>query len=93
MAEELPTYLAAANAVVMANEEDKVAWWAAHIDAPPNWAALVKRFLVIQPSSASSEKAFSLLNNSFNLRKTQLLALEDYLEAYFMIRCNGAKRL
>ena len=35
LSQELPTYLAAANGFVMANEDDKIAWWAANSDAFP----------------------------------------------------------
>lgn len=91
LARELPDYLAAADGVVMANEEEKLAWWAAHSDTLPHWAGVVKKLLVIQPSSASAERVFSLLKNAFNDQQDN--ALEDYLEASVMIRYNNAKRL
>ena len=91
LARELPDYLAAADGVVMANEEEKLAWWAAHSDTPPHWAGVVKKLLVIQPSSASAERVFSRLKNAFNAQQDN--ALEDYLEPSVMIRYNNAKRL
>ena len=91
LARELPYYLAAADGVVMANEEEKLAWWAAQSDTLPHWAGVVKKLLVIQPSSASAERVFSLLKNAFNDQQDN--ALEDYLEASVMIRYNNAKRL
>ena len=91
LAREVPDYLAAADGVVMANEEEKLAWWAAHSDTLPHWAGVVKKLLVIQPSSASAERVFSLLKNAFNDQQDN--ALEDYLEASVMIRYNNAKRL
>lgn len=90
LAQELPAYLAAADGVVMENEDDKLAWWAAHSDALPHWAAVVKKILVIQPSSASAERAFSLLSNAFNSQQDS--SLEDYLEASVMLRYNNAQR-
>ena len=51
LARQLPDYLAAADGVLMANEEEKLAWWAAHSDTLPHWAGVVKKLLVIQPSS------------------------------------------
>lgn len=54
LAKELPAYLAAADGVVTANEDAKVAWWATRKNTLPHWAALVKKLLVIQPSSASA---------------------------------------
>ena len=56
----------------------------------PHWASLVMKLLLIQPSSASAERVFSLLNNAFNDQQDN--ALEDYLEASVMIRYNKAKR-
>ena len=91
LARELPYYLAAADGVVMANEEEKLAWWAAHSDTLPHWPGVVKKLLVIQPSSASAERVFSLLKNAFNDQQDN--ALKDYLEASVMIRYNNAKRL
>ena len=91
LARELPDYLAAADGVVMANEEEKLAWWAAHSDTLPHWAGVVKKLLVIQPSSASAERVFSLLKNAFNDQQDN--GLGDYLEASVMIRYNNAKRL
>ena len=66
LAQELPDYPAAADGVVIANEEEKLAWWAALSDTLPHWADVVKKLLVIQPSSASAERVFSLLKIVFN---------------------------
>lgn len=41
LARELPDYLASADGVVMANEEEKLAWSAAHSDILPHWAGVV----------------------------------------------------
>ena len=56
----------------------------------PHWASLVKKLLLIQPSLASAERVFSLLNNALNDQQDN--ALEDYLEASVMTRYNNAKR-
>lgn len=90
LAQELPAYLATADGVAMTNDDEKLAWWAGHSKILPNWSAVVKKLLLLQPSSASSERAFSLMNNSFNGQQES--ALEDYLEASVMIRYNSAKR-
>ncbi len=79
LAHELPLYIAAADGVNVACEEDKVTWWAAHRDTLPHWYALVKKLLLIQPSSAAAERVFSLLSNAFTSQ--QHSALQDYLEA------------
>ena len=91
LAEELPAYLAAADGVTVTCEEDKVAWWAAHADTLPHWCSLVKMLLLIQPSSASAERAFSILANSFNEQQDR--TLQDYLEACVMLQYNNDKRV
>ena len=88
---ELPLYLAAADGVTVSCENDKLTWWPAHKESLPNWASLVKTLLLIQPSSASAERAFSLLANAFGPQ--QETVLQDYLEACVMIQYNREKRL
>lgn len=90
LAQELPLYIAAADGVKVACEEDKVNWWAAHRDTLPHWSALVKKLLLIQPSSAAAERVFSLLSNAFTSQQDS--ALQDYLEASVMLRYNKATR-
>ena len=75
----------------MANEGEKLAWWAAHSETLPHWEGVVKKLLVIQPSSASAERVFILLNNAFNDQQDK--AVEDYLDASVIIRYNNAKGL
>ncbi|PFX25303.1 hypothetical protein AWC38_SpisGene10087 [Stylophora pistillata] len=65
LVEELPNYLATADGAAIETEEDKVHWWATHAAALPNWSAAVKKILLVQPSSASAERVFSLLQNAF----------------------------
>ena len=91
LAEELPAYLAAADGVTVTCGEDKVAWWAAHADTLPHWSSLVKMLLLIQPSSASAERAFSILANAFNAQQDR--TLQDYLEACVMFQYNNDKRV
>ena len=45
-----------------------------------------QKVLLVQPSSASAEHAFSLLKNSFN--EQQMNSLEDYVEASLMLQFN-----
>jgi hypothetical protein len=90
LAQELPNYLAAADSVTMTDDDDKLAWWAGHSETLSNWSSLVKKLLLLQPSSASAERAFSLMNNAFNVQQDS--ALGDYSEASVMIRYNSAKR-
>ncbi len=81
-------YLAAAEGVTVSNENEKVDWWAAHCETLPNWAAVVKKLLLIQPSSASAERVFSLLNT---FSSQQEHALEDCLESSAMLRYNNSQ--
>ena len=60
-------------------------------DTLPHWSSLVKKLLLIQPSSASAERVFSLLTNAFGSQQES--ALQDYLEASVMLRYNNAKRV
>jgi len=89
LATELPLYIAAADGFVCNNEEEKLTWWAAHQDTLPHWTALVRKVLLVQPSSASAERVFSLLAT---LSAQQEAALEDYIEASVMVRYNNNQR-
>ena len=91
LAQELPLYLAASDGVTVTCEDDKLTWWANHKDTLPHWSSLVKKLLLIQPSSASAERVFSLLTNAFGSQQES--ALQDYLEASVMLRYNNAKRV
>ena len=46
-------------------EFDIQEWWKCNADALPHWSSAAKKVLVVQTSSASAERAFSILNNSF----------------------------
>lgn len=50
----------------------------------------VKKILLVQPSSASAERVFSLLQNAFS--KQQEAALEETVETSVMLRYNDNKR-
>ena len=89
LATELPLYLAAADGVMCDSEEEKLVWWAAHRDTLPHWVALVRKLLLIQPSSAAAERVLSVLST---LSAQQEGALEDYIEASVMIRYNNNQR-
>ena len=79
---ELPAYLAANEDVVINTEERNVQWWHNHKDQPPHWASAVKNVLLVQPSSAATERVFSILKSSFNDQQGH--ALVDYLQASVM---------
>ena len=58
-------------------EEKKVEWWCGNEEQLPRWASTVKQVLLVQPSSATAERVFSILKASFN--EQQNCALADYL--------------
>ena len=51
------------------------------------WSAVAAKVATIQPSSASAERAFSLLKNSFSDGQTN--ALEDFIEVSLMLQFNN----
>ena len=83
---ELSAYLAAAEDVVIPTEEKEVEWWCGHEEQLPRWASAVKQVLLVQPSSATAERVFSILKASFN--EQQNCALVDYLQASVMSQYN-----
>ena len=89
LATELQLYLATADGVTCDSEEEKLVWWAAHRDTLPHWVALVRKLLLIQPSSAAAERVLSVLSI---LSAQQEGALEDYIEASVTIRYNNNQR-
>ena len=50
-------------------------------------AGACKNVLLIQPSSAAAERAFSILCNSFGERQES--SLQDYIECSIMLQYNG----
>ena len=61
---ELPVYLAKVKDI--SPQMDVLDWWQHNSHALPHWSAAAKKALLVQPSSAAAERAFSLLANSFN---------------------------
>ena len=94
LCEELPLYLGMAEDVVFNGDSladvvmKKVEWWRDHEKDLPHWSHAVKIVLLVQPSSAASERVFSLLA-AFS--DQQEAALQDYLECSVMIRYNQHK--
>ena len=74
---ELPTYLAAATDVESDSDTDPgdpLLWWKQHSTELPNWANAFCQVILIQPSSAAAECAFSLLNSIFAANQESALA-------------------
>ena len=81
---ELPQYVAAAEDV--SPTHDPLKFWKEHQDTLPAWAAAARQVLLVQPSSAASERVFSLLKNSFG--EYEQSSLQDYIEASLMLQYN-----
>ena len=82
--EELPSYLA--KAADISPELSPLTWWKMNATSLPTWSSTTQQVLLIQPSSAASERVFSLLKNSFG--DQQLAALEDYVETSLILQYN-----
>ena len=83
--EELPSYLA--KATDLSADHDPLVFWRAKSPDLPHWAAAAKKVLVVQPSSAASERAFSLLVSTFHDQQSQ--SLVDCIELSMMLQFNG----
>ena len=83
--EELPSYLA--KVVDIDTNIDVLQWWKQNESVLPCWAAAARKSLLVQPSSAASERVFSLLKSSFNPQ--QQSSLVDYIEASLMLQYNA----
>ena len=65
---------------------DILDWWGKNEELLPNWSTAAKKAVLVQPSSAASERVFSILNNSFGDRQNS--SLEDYVEASIILQYN-----
>ena len=90
LARELPHYLATTEGTQVATEEEKVQWWARNEANLPYWSAVVKKILLVQPSSASAERVFSIMKNFFSSKQES--ALEETVEAAVMLCYNRNQR-
>ena len=86
---ELPVYLA--KCADTGENFCALKWWKMNSQQLPTWAASAKKVLLVQPSSAASERVFSLLKASFN--DQQDFTLQDYLEASLMLQYNNFTHL
>ncbi|KAK2564543.1 hypothetical protein P5673_011993 [Acropora cervicornis] len=70
----------------IADGVDRIRWWKENEAELPFWSATAKLILLMQPSSASSERVFSILTTAFG--HLQYLALQDYIECSLMLQFN-----
>ena len=81
---ELPTYLSKAEDTTP--EVNVLNWWRRHENDLPTWSCVCRSILTVQPSSASAERVFSILQRSFS--DSQQSSLEDYIECSLMMQYN-----
>ena len=81
---ELPTYLA--RSVDIDPNFSCLEWWKQNETTLPCFSAAARKIFLVQPSSAASERVFSLLNVSFN--EQQHHSLQDYVETSIMLQYN-----
>ena len=81
---EFPAYLAAAEDIDQ--DYQSLEFWRRHKNTLPTWTASLSKVLLVQPSSAASERVFSILKQSFGDQQTKLL--QDYVEASLMLQFN-----
>ena len=63
---------------------DVFQWWKNYQNDLPQWSAAFKSVILVQPSSAASERVFSFLANSFQCQQSS--SLEDYIEVSLMLQ-------
>ena len=81
---ELPTYLGLAQDV--SPDHDMLSWWKGHSHELPHWSAAAQDAMLVQPSSATSERVFSILKASFGPQQDS--SLQDYIESSLMLQFN-----
>ena len=81
---ELPLYLAATEE--LSPTVDPTKWWERHREDLPHWASAFRKVVLLQPSSATAERVFSLLTNAFG--HLQESSLKDYISASIMFQYN-----
>ena len=81
---ELPDYIA--RAADTSADFPALDWWKQNGSALPSWASAARKILLIQPSSATAERVFSLLNCSFGEQQDN--SLQDYIESSLMLQFN-----
>ena len=84
--EELPTYLVKVDDI--SSMIDILEWWKRNEAALLHWSAAAKKILLVQPSSAASERVFSLLDNLFGFKQNS--SLEDYVETSILLQYNDS---
>ena len=83
--QELPSYQA--KVMDLDPAIDILQWWHQNERDLPCWAAAARKVFLVQPSSAASERVFSLLKSSFSSQ--QQSSLQNYIEVSLMLQYNS----
>ena len=83
--EEFALYMAASEDIDPSY--DPLHFWRQQEQSLPAWSQAARQVILIQQSSAASERVFSLLRNSFGERPNS--SLQDYIEASIMMQYNN----
>ena len=67
--------------------QTKLGWWKNQAVQLPFWSTGCRAIFLLQPSSATTERVFSLLSNIF--KENQLIALKDYISTSVMLQYNS----
>ena len=67
--------------------EAMLAWWKANEMYLPNWALFARKVFLVQPSSATVERVFSILNRIYT--KDRYSSLNDMIELSCMLAFNA----
>ena len=79
---DLPAYVSAVEDID--KDIDVLQWWRKQEKDLPHWSMALNTALLVQPSSAASERVFSLLQNCF--KSQQCSSLEDDIESSIMLQ-------
>ena len=71
-------------------KDEKVQWWARYEASVPNCSSVVKKMLLVQPSSAYTEQVFSIMKNFFTDQQEN--ASEETVEVSVTLCYNGNQR-
>ena len=83
---ELPSYLAAADGTP--RQVNSLEWWEHNKGTLPKWSQGFSKVILIQLSSVSVERVFSILKRHFT--QSQQSALQDYVEVEVMLEFNNS---
>ena len=79
---ELATYKAAC--IELPEDNDVLRWWRLKMKDLPSWALLLRKVLLLSPSSAAVERVFSILRRTFG--QQQDVALADYMRTSLFLQ-------